>query len=60
MIKLRQAIGRVSYKPKSGQEERCRAGGGPVGDIRSRTVFMDTVQPEESCRVEKRSGAAGS
>ena len=60
MMKLRQAIGSVSYKHKSGQEERRRAGGGPMRDIRSRTVFMDTVQPEVSCTVEKWSGMAGS
>ena len=43
MIKLRQAIGSVSYKPRSGQEERHHAGAGPV--------LTDTVQPEVSCRV---------
>ena len=51
MIKLRQAIGSVSYKPRSGQEERHHAGAGPVRDIRSGTVLTDTVQPEVSCRV---------
>ena len=59
MIKLRQATGSVSDKPRSGQEERRHAGAGPAKDIRSGSVLTDTVQPEVPCRVGSGAGWRG-